>query len=203
MGSSVRITAVLLRGSRGLDRTVSQSLGRHSPSDPLLLIGTQTLEQSLDIDADLFITDLAPADVPLQRVDVCIVTTVSDRRLRTGLLSGTRSRRDLEAALMPGETYQDATWRSVTAVCTMIHVELTRRILTEHPQVSIRMIIVAWWKRSPSGMPFLSYGERWACHGQAIEGGELAQAIAAAHAAAVYDRFFGDPTLQFNEMGGK
>ena len=29
---------------------------------------TQTLEQSLDIDADLLITDLAPSDVLLQRV---------------------------------------------------------------------------------------------------------------------------------------
>lgn len=34
----------------------------------MLLIGTQTLEQSLDIDADWLITDLAPMDVLLQRM---------------------------------------------------------------------------------------------------------------------------------------
>ena len=33
-----------------------------------MLAGTQTLEQSLDIDADLLITDLAPVDVLLQRL---------------------------------------------------------------------------------------------------------------------------------------
>ena len=33
-----------------------------------MLAGTQTLEQSLDIDVDLLITDRAPVDVPLQRL---------------------------------------------------------------------------------------------------------------------------------------
>ena len=33
-----------------------------------MLIATQTLEQSLDIDADFLITDLAPMDVLLQRI---------------------------------------------------------------------------------------------------------------------------------------
>ena len=34
----------------------------------LVIIGTQTLEQSLDIDADLILTDVCPADVLLQRL---------------------------------------------------------------------------------------------------------------------------------------
>ncbi len=51
-----------------LDREVGKRLGPGSPGGPLIIVGTQTLEQSLDIDADLMISDLAPADVLLQRV---------------------------------------------------------------------------------------------------------------------------------------
>lgn len=51
-----------------LDGAVTARLGKDSPTGPLLLVGTQTLEQSLDIDADLLITDLCPMDVLLQRI---------------------------------------------------------------------------------------------------------------------------------------
>jgi hypothetical protein len=51
-----------------LDRAVETAIGKERPSGPLILIGTQTLEQSLDIDADLLVSDLAPMDVLLQRI---------------------------------------------------------------------------------------------------------------------------------------
>ncbi len=53
---------------RVLDRAVETSFGKQSPNRGRILVGTQTLEQSLDIDADLLITDLAPIDVLLQRM---------------------------------------------------------------------------------------------------------------------------------------
>ncbi len=45
-------------------------LGKNSASRPTgaILVGTQILEQSVDIDADLLITDLAPTDLILQRI---------------------------------------------------------------------------------------------------------------------------------------
>lgn len=53
-----------------LDQAVEEQIGkrRAKPLHPCIVVGTQTLEQSLDIDADLLITDLCPMDVLLQRV---------------------------------------------------------------------------------------------------------------------------------------
>jgi CRISPR-associated endonuclease/helicase Cas3 len=53
-----------------LDQAVEHQIGkvRAKPLEACIVVGTQTLEQSLDLDADLLITDLCPMDVLLQRV---------------------------------------------------------------------------------------------------------------------------------------
>ena len=52
-----------------LDDAVERTIGKtqRAPGG-VVVIGTQTLEQSLDIDADLLMTDLCPVDVLLQRI---------------------------------------------------------------------------------------------------------------------------------------
>lgn len=52
---------------KAMDASVEAALGRSSDA-PVIVIGTQTLEQSLDIDADVLYTDICPIDVLLQRI---------------------------------------------------------------------------------------------------------------------------------------
>lgn len=53
---------------RRLDAAAEAALSPSGPSRGVIVIGTQTLEQSLDVDADLLLTDLCPVDVLLQRL---------------------------------------------------------------------------------------------------------------------------------------
>ena len=55
---------------RVLDAQVEAVYGKHTATSrqAALLVGTQTLEISLDCDADLLVTDIAPMDVLLQRI---------------------------------------------------------------------------------------------------------------------------------------
>ncbi|MFQ3684404.1 CRISPR-associated helicase Cas3' [Roseiflexus sp.] len=52
------------------ERRISDLVGRtstRSPTQPIIIVGTQVLEQSLDYDVDVMISDAAPIDLLLQR----------------------------------------------------------------------------------------------------------------------------------------
>lgn len=53
---------------RRLDNAIEEYFGKDTKGGSVVAVATQTVEQSLDIDADILITDLCPADVLLQRI---------------------------------------------------------------------------------------------------------------------------------------
>ena len=186
-----------------LDKTVSARLGKHSLPGPVLLIGTQTLEQSLDIDADLLVTDLAPSDVLLQRVgrlqrhdrarplgyrNACCVVLAPDRDLETALSSRGEVSGDFKRVGY-GSVYEDL--RSL---------ELTYRTLKDNPTVVIpddnRLLVER--ATHPDALDSLS-GERWTEHRNLICGKGLARAIAASTITNMFDQHFGQ--MEFAEAG--
>lgn len=156
-----------------LDAAVEAALGKGRPGGPLIVIGTQTLEQSLDLDADLLLTDLCPMDVLLQRIGrlhrhpgtprpaICRTARVRVLTPPGDDLSAylTRARHGLG-----GESiYTD-----------LRAVEATRRLLTAHPTVTLpadnRVLVEA--ATHPQALRAIeqALGESWQRVGEKQEG---------------------------------
>ena len=126
---------------RLLDTAVEAAFGKGRTTAGRILVGTQTLEQSLDIDADLLLTDLAPMDVLLQRIGRlhrhhgrargafadprAIVLRPAERDL-TPLLGPVRERHGLGPTRHGDGPYPD-----------LLQLEATLRMLEENPVVAI------------------------------------------------------------------
>lgn len=186
-----------------MDKALSNRLGKDSPSGPLIAIGSQTLEQSLDIDADILMTDLCPSDVLLQRIGRlhrhhrrrpagyeiprCIVILPVQGDLAE--LMDNRGQPAKEARQMGlGSVYPD-----------LRCLELTRRLLLERPKVSLpkdnRLLVEK--ATHPDRLKDLQ-DLKWIKHGILIDGGDFAQQISAHYATAAFNQHFGD--FIFNEF---
>lgn len=129
---------------RRLDEAVERAYGKDCPARDCVLVGTQTLEISLDCDADLLVTDLAPMDVLLQRIGrlhrheherlaernaarvVVLVPETRDlaRQVRGGPY-GFGDKRPYENVLAV-----EATWRALEA-CPQLEIPSQNRALVE------------------------------------------------------------------------
>ncbi len=186
---------------RELDSRIENLLGNPRPSGGLVVVGTQTLEQSLDIDADLLITDLCPADVLLQRIGRlhrhdrndpnrphgyseprCVTLTPSDGDLSPLLKSGLNAN-----GLGPkGHVYED-----------LRIIEATRRLIAKYPEWHIPEMNRELVERSthPEALDTIAreMGDDWITHSLEIEGLRMSDGQSARLSIARHDkRFHGD-----------
>ncbi len=184
-----------------LDAAVEQNFGKGAdPHRGVVLVGTQTLEQSLDIDADLLLTDLAPIDVLLQRLGRlhrhlesrtrpsgftacrCIVMTPAERDLSALL----RPRRDIPRHGL-GSVYEN-----------VLAVEATWGLMERQRVLSIphdnRRLVEEGTNRERLGELAEGLGPLWQEHWQRYIGNRIGQAQEAIHVALDWSEDWNDMT---------
>lgn len=166
-----------------LDSAVEQALGKCGRAGGLVVCGSQTLEQSLDIDADFLITDLAPVDVLLQRFGRL------HRHDRARPLGFEQPRalialpeNGLEPLTKPSFFNGLGRWEGGGIYMDLAGLEATRRLIEEHPVWEIpamnRMLVER--ATHPETLEALTrqMGESWVRDRQGLDGLSLAEGAA-------------------------
>ena len=194
-----------------LDAAVEEQVGRNREAGGRVVVGTQTLEQSLDIDADLLITDLCPMDVLLQRIGrlhrhqrpdgrppgfgraVCHVLLPHGDDLSPLLKRGSNRN-----GLGPGGyVYED-----------LRILEATRRLVAEHAERGEPWIIpdmnrmLVERATHPEALQALvdELGDAWTIHGHDITGARLAEGLTARDAVIRRDATFLEGDVVFGNV---
>lgn len=185
-----------------LDQAVEAQLGKtRKDTKGRVIIGTQTLEQSLDIDADLLITDLCPMDVLLQRLGRLHRHTRPEAERPEGYRQPhawvltpagndltpmlTRARHGLGRFHDGGGVYPDL--RMIEATKRLIQAQPSRKIPAEN-----RMLVEHATHTEALQVLEKELGEDWQKLGQAIEGDTSARKGIGHLHTLPYDDAFGD-----------
>lgn len=190
-----------------LDAAVEEAFRpKRAESSPVVLVATQTVEQSLDLDTDLLITDLCPVDVLLQRIGRLHRHTETARPDGYQTARGTvlvPADRDLTELLQQsgeargkhglGSVYPDlrtleTTWRQLEDLWEIAIPDDCRRLVEEclHPEALAAVGEI---------------GEKWRKHQRQVWGAELSEKQMAALSEMNWETPFGD--LGFNETNEK
>ncbi|MBX6376089.1 MAG: hypothetical protein IRZ13_17915 [Acetobacteraceae bacterium] len=178
-----------------LDAVIEACFGRAAPPTACVAVATQTVQQSLDLDADLLFTDLCPLDVLLQRLGrlhrhrrprPCgfeqprvVVLVPPDRDLtRFVRADGRASGPHGLGTVYPDLRVLEATWR-----------ELERNPLLELPRMNRPLVEAATHPASLHGIAE-ELGGAWRTHDQWITGTLLAHVRIAGNHLARWDLRF-------------
>ena len=191
-----------------LDNAVERALGKTArPSGGLVVVGTQTLEQSLDIDADFLISDICPVDVLLQRIGRLHRHSRTDRPGRCGEprclvivpeagleagLDGSLAKHGLGVSSRGGGIYE-----------SLVGLEATRGLIAAHATWTIPAMNRKLVERAthPHVLRSLaeSLGDDWVAHEDRVVGLHAAEAgVARVHALGrdePFDQDFSFPDL--------
>ena len=193
-----------------LDAAVEEQVGRQRAEGGRVVVGTQTLEQSLDIDADLLITDLCPMDVLLQRIGrlhrhhregrpagfetaTCVALTPDGEDLAP-LLKGGSNRNGLGPG---GYVYED-----------LRILEATRQLVQESSdsgepwQIPAMNRMLVERATHPAKLQDLvdAMGEDWVAHANDVAGVTIAEGLTAGNAIIRRDCSFLDCEVAFGSV---
>ncbi len=186
-----------------LDETIEKHFGKNAPAAGIVVAATQTVQQSLDLDADIMISDLCPIDVLLQRAGrlhrhsgrsrpegyekALLEIVVPSERDMTDFFDSSGKAWGPHGL---GTVYEDirmleAAWRLIEKYTTWTIPDMNRQLVEGGLHSDILSGVAE------------EMGEKWKKHQQFIDGSAVAHRLSAKNMLVRRDRPFGHPDTLF------
>lgn len=196
---------------QSLDLALESEFGKGRPMRGRICIATQTVQQSLDLDADIEITDICPMDVMLQRVGRLHRHDMTERPAgfeRPRLIVITPSATEFD-----GFIHSDGNARGPIGIGTVYEnvcvLEATRQLLEKYPVLSLpgdcRLLVESALHPESLQVICREKGAKWLRHHEYIQGQYCGMKRQANLNIVNWDADFGDTESLFpsKNIGGK